>query len=63
MSLPPGRSHVLDELAASAKSVEGTFFRSVEITYSDLDESRQRQRMSILCLPKISNGYLLHAAP
>lgn len=38
MSLPPGRSHVLDELAASAKSVEGTFFRSVEITYAVPDD-------------------------
>jgi RES domain-containing protein len=38
VSLPPGWCRVLDELAASAKFVEGTFFRSVEVTYAVPDD-------------------------
>jgi RES domain-containing protein len=38
VSLPPGWRRVLDELAATAKSVEDTFFRSVEITYAVPDD-------------------------
>lgn len=38
MSLPPGWSRVLDDLAATAKAVEDTFFRSVEITYAVPDD-------------------------
>ena len=38
MSLRPGWSRVLDELAATAKAVEDTFFRSVEITYAVPDD-------------------------
>jgi RES domain-containing protein len=34
VSLPPRWRRILDELVASATSVEGTFFRSVEITYA-----------------------------
>jgi RES domain-containing protein len=38
VSLPPGWIRVLDGLAATAKSVEDTFFRSVEITYAVPDD-------------------------
>ena len=38
MSLSPGWLRVLDELVATATAGEGTFFRSVEITYAVPDD-------------------------